>query len=118
MTNIFVYGSLKRGFHNHFLLEDSEFIGEVITKDKYPMVNVEEHFPYLINAKGIGYNIKGELFKVDDETFANLDILEGYPDLYTRETIKVLSYGIEISAITYFVVEEIDFSNLEFIEEY
>ena len=30
------------------------------------------------------YSIKRELFKVNDETFAKLDILEGYPDLYKQ----------------------------------
>ncbi len=115
---VFVYGTLKRGFYNHILLENSEFIGDVVTKNKYPMVNVEEHFPYLINDIGIGHNIIGELFKINDETFTKLDILEGYPDLYTRETIKVISFGIEISAIAYFVKETIEYTNLELMEEY
>lgn len=118
MINVFVYGTLKRGFYNHALLENSEFIAEVITKEKYPMVNFEEYFPYLINEVGVGHKIKGELFKVDDETFAKLDILEGYPDLYTRENIKVISYGIEISAIAYFVKEKIDYDDFELLEEF
>ena len=118
MINVFVYGTLKREFYNHTLLENSEFIGEVVTKEKYPMVNVEEYFPYLINEVGVGHNIKGELFKIDDETFAKLDILEGYPDLYARENIKVISYGIEMSAITYFVKEKIAYDGFELLEEF
>lgn len=118
MVNVFVYGTLKRGFYNHALLEKSEFIAEVTTKEKYPMVNVEEYFPYLINEIGVGHKIKGELFKVDYETFAKLDILEGYPDLYTRENIKVISYSIEISAIAYFVKEKIDYDDFELLEEF
>lgn len=118
MINVFVYGTLKRGFYNHTLLENSEFIAKVITKEKYPMLNAEEYFPYLINKMGIGHNIKGELFKIDDETFAKLDMLEGYPDLYTRENIKVISYGIEMSAIAYFVKEKIDYDDFDLLEEF
>lgn len=51
---IFVYGSLKEGYHNHYLLENAEFICEAITKEKYPMVNIEGDFPYLLNKQGQG----------------------------------------------------------------
>lgn len=118
MINIFVHGTLKRGFYNHALLENSEFFCEATTRDKYPMLNNEEYFPYLINEKGICHNIKGEVFKVNEETFSKLDILEGYPDFYTRETIKVISYGISISAIAYFVNKNIDYSELKLLEEF
>lgn len=115
---VFVYGSLKRGYHNHELLQNSEFICEAISKEKYPMVNIEELFPYLINEKGIGHNIKGEVFKIDEETLILLDILEGYPDFYTRETIKVVNMGIQMSAIVYFVNEDIEYKDLELLKEF
>ena len=56
---LFVYGTLKNGFHNHHLLEDGEFVCDATTKHKYPMVNVEEYSPYLIDAKGDGHYIEG-----------------------------------------------------------
>lgn len=118
MINVFIYGSLKRDYHNHYLLENSEFIGEVSTKSRYPMVNVEEYFPYLINKSGVGHNVKGELYKVDEYTLAQLDILEGYPDFYTREYITVVHYGIELSAIVYFVKDEINYDDYEMLEEF
>lgn len=118
MINVFVYGTLKRGYDNHVLLEGSEFIGEVNTKNRYPMVNVEEYFPYLIDRAGVGHNVKGELYKIDELTLLQLDILEGYPDFYTREQIKVVHYGIEISAIVYFLKEEINYDEYEMLEEF
>ena len=118
MINIFVYGTLKRGFYNNDLLKSSLFIADAITKEKYPMVNVESFFPYLINDKGHGTHVKGELFKTDVKTLENIDELEGYPDLYTREFITIISLGIEISAIVYFVKDVINYSNLELLEEF
>ena len=115
---LFVYGTLKSGFHNHHLLEDTEFVCDATTKHKYPMVNVEEYFPYLIDAKGDGHQIEGEVYKIDAQILAMLDILEGYPELYTRHKIAVKSLGIELQAITYFVNEKIDYTNLELLKSF
>ena len=116
--NIFVYGTLKKDFHNHHYLEDAEFICGATTKEKYPMVNVEEYFPYLINKKGIGYHIKGELYKIDEAVLSMLDILEGYPELFMREKIPITSFGIEVDATVYFVKEKIYYQDIELLEEF
>jgi gamma-glutamylcyclotransferase (GGCT)/AIG2-like uncharacterized protein YtfP len=113
---VFVYGTLKEGYYNHELLKDSEFIACAKTKDKYPMVNTEEYFPYLINDKGYGYHIEGEVYRVNQLTLLALDQLEGYPELYTREQIKIISGGIELSAIVYFVKEDINYESFELLE--
>jgi len=115
---LFVYGTLKNGFHNHQLLEDAEFICSATTKEKYPLVNIEGYFPYLINDKGVGHCVEGEVYKIDEEILAMLDILEGYPDLYNRHKIRVKSLGIELQAITYFVNEKIEYQNLELLESF
>jgi len=115
---LFVYGTLKNGFHNHQLLEDAEFICSATTKQKYPMVNIEEYFPYLIDEEGEGCHVEGEVYKIDEKILAILDILEGYPDLYNRHKITVKSLGIELQAITYFVNEKIDYQNLELLESF
>ncbi len=115
---IFVYGTLKQGFHNHYLLEDAEFICEATTKEKYPMVNTEEYFPYLLNKKGIGHNIQGEVYRIDDAILAVLDVLEGYPEHYIREHIKVFSKGIEFNTLVYFLAEELDYEHLELLESF
>jgi len=115
---IFVYGTLKQGFHNHYLLEDAEFICEATTKEKYPMVKTKGHFPYLLNKKGVGHNIQGEVYRINDTTLMMLDILEGYPEHYTREFMEVLSKGITLKALVYFLNEELDYSSLEQLESF
>jgi len=115
---IFVYGTLKQGFHNHHLLEDAEFICEATTKEKYPMVNTEEYFPYLLNNRGVGHYIKGEVYRIDTEILTMLDILEGYPELYTREVIKVLSKGIELNTIVYFFNGILNYTSIKLLESF
>ena len=55
---VFVYGTLKKGYYNHYLLEDdsgAKFIGPGITIDKYPLVVASAyHIPFLLNAKDKG----------------------------------------------------------------
>jgi len=118
MMYIFVYGTLKKGFHNHDLLENAEFVCEATTKEKYPMVNTEEHFPYLIDDKGIGHLIQGEVYRIDETILAMLDILEGYPEHYDRQQIQVISLGIELTATVYFLKDKIDYKNLELLESF
>ena len=60
MVLVFVYGTLKTGFPNHFLLEDSKFgcaklIGSGLTTEKYPLVIATPFFiPMMLNKPGTG----------------------------------------------------------------
>jgi len=61
-TRVFVYGTLKKGFPNHYLLADNtgkygeaKFIGEGTTVDQYPMVIIGKYnIPGLLAEKGTG----------------------------------------------------------------
>ena len=47
--------------------------------------------------------IAGEVYRVNDETLTDLDILEGHPRTYRRELVEiVLEDGTEITAWMYF----------------
>lgn len=97
-----VYGTLKKGFNNYYnYLTSSKHIGTGRTQDKYPLI--VEGLPFLINKKGVGHNVKVDVFKVSDATFKNLDILEGHPRWYKREQIPVtLSNGKVYNCWIYF----------------
>jgi gamma-glutamylaminecyclotransferase len=99
---VFAYGTLKRGQGNHRELEGATFLGEAATVayfalrvDGLPMVDRNNPIS----------PIHGELYLVDDATFADLDRLEGHPVFYRRHLTKVaLEDGTMRSAWMYFAV--------------
>ena len=79
---VFVYGTLKEGFHNNRLLTDAEKVDEGHTVQKYDM-HFSGGLPYVLES-GDTSKIHGEVYLVNNDTFARLDQLEGHPDFYER----------------------------------
>jgi gamma-glutamylcyclotransferase (GGCT)/AIG2-like uncharacterized protein YtfP len=80
---IFVYGTLRQGFHNHRLLAGSKFLGEGSAYG----VKLYDAGPFPAVLKEHKSAVLGELYEVDDTTLARLDRLESVPHLYRRETV-------------------------------
>jgi len=99
-----VYGTLKKGFGNNYLLRNSTFIGKGVTKKKFPMV--ASGIPYVLKEEGKGHFIDIELYAVSDTTLKDLDSLEGHPTWYKREVTDVLVKGKTYSAWLYFNPKE------------
>ncbi len=120
MHEIFVYGTLKKGFANHDgYLASSIFVGNAITMKKYPMILQSPAYPHLVNIKGEGYHIKGEVYSVDDVVLSSLDELEGYPEHYYRECIDVrLTDGVVKKTMVYFCSDCKDYKRYEMISEF
>jgi len=98
---VFVYGTLKRGFYNGKLLEGeatAALVGSFVTQDKFPLITDEYYVPYLLPTKGTGFNIIGEVWKVNQTTFDKLDKLEGFPDYYNRKQIQVSPTAVQDGA--------------------
>ncbi|CAH1453448.1 unnamed protein product [Lactuca virosa] len=83
-TLIFSYGTLKRGFANHTLMQDlissndAVFIGNYITDLHLPLVRGPHGVPFLLNLPGTGrHRVRGELYSVSDAGLQRLDVLEG-----------------------------------------
>lgn len=93
MHNVFVYGTLKRGFPNFDAhMQTAEFVGAARTVTAYPLViGGSWRTPYLIDEPGNGHRVAGEIFAVDGQTLALLDQLEGldHPKGYHRTTIAL-----------------------------
>ena len=62
---IFVYGTLKAGRGNHHYMNGCEYIGKLTTEPKYTL-HTNGSFP--IVTRGGQTAIKGELYKVTDQT--------------------------------------------------
>ena len=85
LNKVAVYGSLRKGLHNHCVLEDSPLLGTFVSKPEWTMLSLGS-FPALV--PGGDTPIVMEVYEVDPEVFASLDMLEGYPSFYDRETIE------------------------------
>ncbi|WP_375752397.1 gamma-glutamylcyclotransferase [Vibrio sp. HN007] len=81
---VFVYGTLRKGECNHHLLERSEYLGMYETEPNFQLFDLGQ-YPGLTEG---GHSIIGEIYRVDNETLAQLDILEDIPIEYRRESIE------------------------------
>lgn len=82
---VFVYGSLKAGYHNHNTLANSPLISTGTTEPNYQMISFGS-FPALIEGDKA---YEGEIYEVDNNTLQQLDYLEGYPDFYNRSQVDI-----------------------------
>lgn len=91
-----VYGSLKRGFYNHRVLNGAPFLAsgtvtgfEMFDLGSYPMV-----------VPGDG-SIAVEIYEVNPATFGQLDRLEGFPSFYGRKMITAVTDYCPVEAWMY-----------------
>lgn len=87
MHKVFVYGSLKKGFGNHPLLQGSAFLGNTTTRDSHYVMGSFGAFPAV--RRGGHLKVAGELYEVDSETLGRLDNLEGNGSFYKREKVPL-----------------------------
>jgi gamma-glutamylcyclotransferase (GGCT)/AIG2-like uncharacterized protein YtfP len=89
-TSLFVYGSLKIGFHNHKILEGAIFSGKATTVKKFAMFESNNGaFPRLVETKSEkAKKIYGQVFEIyNPELLRKIDNFEGLN--YERKKIKI-----------------------------
>lgn len=104
MTNVFVYGTLKKGGRFHHVLRDSRFIGEGEIEGQLYNIGA---FPGLVQGAGA---VKGELYELGKEgSIERLDHLEGFftesphKSLFVRKQRKIEVGGeIHLTWVYYF----------------
>lgn len=90
MTLVFVYGSLKRGYALHQLLEAQTFAGEASTLPLYHIFDIGR-YPGLVEWPD-GIAIQGEVYQVNADCLAVLDDAEGVSEgCYARRSIRLQS---------------------------
>ena len=105
---IFVFGTLKQGFRNFHVNRGWRIGDDVITVEPYPLHIIGPRcLPWLLDRPGEGLPVVGQLFEVDDETLAAMDLLERVddPQWYVRRRIRVRPHpggGMPVEAWVYF----------------
>lgn len=104
-VNVAVYGSLRKGFHNHRLLENENcnFIGFAKTKPEYTLFPISS-FPGI--KKNGNTSVLVEIYEVDKKYLPFIDSLEGYregetPTFYDRQSISVDMDGLNVETYIY-----------------
>ncbi|KAF8822444.1 AIG2 family protein [Cardiosporidium cionae] len=90
---IFAYGTLKKNMRNHYRMAKPgiAFAFKAISCDKFPLIldPFNRHRPCLLNIKGLGHRVHGEVYAVDDEELQNIDEFERVPAHYQRHLFPV-----------------------------
>ncbi|MCA0010541.1 gamma-glutamylcyclotransferase [Mesorhizobium sp. B294B1A1] len=106
MRKLFVFGTLKKGFPLHGEgLSEAAFLGVYRTRERFPMLIAGPRFaPMMFNEPGVGFQVGGELYAVDDRALANLDRMEsvGKPgNLRVLIEAEPVGGGAPVSAYVY-----------------
>ena len=116
---VFVYGSLKRNKKLHYYLRNARFLGEAVTCEKYPMIlSKNGWYPYLLDEKGKGYKIKGELYEISHSLLKILDRLEETPFYYKRKKICVKLKSKALWAYAYFFAKKKKYLKKDLLKEF
>ena len=102
MRPIFVYGTLRTGRSNHWLMRElgATRIGDAFTAAPMSLwLDVASGIPYMSPEPRV--RIAGELFTVSAAALPRLDEFEEHPAVYLRERIRVVLEGRSRSAFAY-----------------
>lgn len=97
-TRVAVYGTLKQGFGNHRLIEQTPVAEGIVRGHRL----YERGIPFLVEDATSDYEVVVEVYDVDDEKLRRLDMLEGHPSCYCRKELDIiLADGETTSAWVY-----------------
>jgi gamma-glutamylaminecyclotransferase len=89
MPLIFVYGTLKRGYVNNFILQAQEYYGPAKTHPGYVLYELEG-YPGMVRDPSSTEGIVGEVWLADERCLRHLDKLEGLKEgLYKRAVVPL-----------------------------
>lgn len=102
-TDLFIYGTLKRGDVRAPLLDGQQFIAELRSAPRYRLYNTGDYPALIQTTPGeTGVSILGELWRVDAACLARLDVEEGVDEgLYERRAIELLGEHPQAQAYFY-----------------
>jgi gamma-glutamylaminecyclotransferase len=113
MIELFVYGTLKRGFPLHERgLTGARFLGPYRTVSKYPLYVAGPRFtPMMLDEPGVGMRVEGELYEIGDDRLSWLDAIEHIAEpgnLRAVIAVEPLIGGPPVSATVYLKQRALD----------
>jgi gamma-glutamylcyclotransferase (GGCT)/AIG2-like uncharacterized protein YtfP len=96
VTQVAVYGSLRKTMGNHRVLGDAKFIGTTMTAEPYAMYSLGG-FPKVALNQAVS-PIVVEIYECNDSQIVDLDRLEGYRgegynNFYDRSEVQLKEFG-------------------------
>lgn len=91
-VRVFVYGTLKRGLGNYITMQKAggQFMGFDHIEGNFKLAEIGG-LPAVVPDLTKTNKVYGQLFCMDEEGLAVLDLLEGHPNFYTRSKIRTES---------------------------
>lgn len=85
---VLVYGTLKQGQSNQIVMDEAggKFMGYDSTTGPHRIVDLGG-LPAVVDAPSTLQTVRGQLYKVESEGLAVLDMLEGHPNFYCRQKL-------------------------------
>ncbi|SMP60538.1 gamma-glutamylcyclotransferase family protein [Anoxynatronum buryatiense] len=98
---VFVYGTLMQGRSNHHYLSNSQRLGEGIVQD-YQLYHLGE-YPGMVPS--VGCQVKGEVYRINETTLAQLDELEDEGGEYRRVKMPVTMAAVTLEEVYSYVYQ-------------
>jgi len=113
--NLFTYGTILKGNHNHVWIQGSTFIGDGKAEGfkLYDYVNpksLQSHYPVAIKDAKATMPLLGEVYQCPSKLLSRCDMLEGEGSLYSRQTIPVDVNGTKIDCYIYVGIPSVWFT--------
>jgi len=113
---LFVFGTLKRGYHNHRRLLRAEFVARAKSISVECAMTQRGGFPLMYLDRPVeGCSVVGEIYRVTEDDMISTDQLEGYPRFYNRRIERFMVGSREVNAWIYY---NEDFKSGDFCEEW
>lgn len=111
-TNLFVFGTLKRGFPLHDPgLRGAQFVGLYRTQERFPLAIAGPWFaPMMFDEPGNGHKVRGELYRVHPCQLVALDQMEsiGKPgNLRLKIAVEPVAQGNPVQAFVYMKTRDV-----------
>ena len=100
--NLFVYGTLKKGFGNNSIIRYAEFVGDAVSINRFDISDCGFPCAYL---NPDGKLLQGEVYKLKEHDFIYTDRLESNGSLYLREIKNFKCYLEIIKGWIYIIIE-------------